>query len=562
MNLKTTHKLLIIYILIILLPTTSLAAALYRNSYSSIQQSYYVNEENTLRNAKDNLLTQLNQISEMSYYFQQSDMLEPLLMGTYQNVSDTVYHYIEDVVPLVKATKVNSHVISTNLYGFQKYYLNMPMADGFSSVEYMNKDATFISKLKHSRKGLWEFSFNSEDVPSLVYYKYLFSNIYPYDLGIVEITADFSALLATFSNQTEYLVYVNQSDTQPLILYENEKFSTSRFTFQEYTKTIKHYCKLNLNELNLSLVIPITGMPEVTNNANYIMIALLILLIAFTALYFLFSASFSSRLSAFNKHIISTNVDNLTCFKSPEYKDEVGYAIRSYNELVIRINQLINENYKIQLQSKDAEFYALQAQIKPHFFYNILENIRMCAEEHKDYETSKLIQVFGDFMRYNLNPSVSIISLREEMRSANNYLKVHKILMGDKLTIDIGAYTDIDHVSCPRFILQPLLENALKHGRKTTDTFEISVSVYDIQEYPEYVMVKITDNGIGIPSGQIDLLQSSMNSNTLDLEHHVGLRNVNARIISYTGIPEAGLQIKSNLGKGTTITFLLPRKRM
>ena len=195
-------------------------------------------------------------------------------------------------------------------------------------------------------------------------------------------------------------------------------------------------------------------------------------------------------------------------------------------------------------------------------FFTIYSKIFECAQKSiKIMIPPGFIQIFGDYMRYNLNPNVSYIPLSDEMRSAQNYLKVHKILMGDSLVIDIGAYTDIDHVFCPRFVLQPLLENALKHGRKTSDKFKISLSVHDSVEYPDCVMVQISDNGIGIPPDKIIQLQESLNSSTLDSEHHVGLRNVNARIISYAGFPLAGLKIESQIKKNTIITFLLPRSK-
>ena len=261
MNLKTTHKLIIIYLLIVLLPTTSLAAALYHSSYVSIQQSYYENEKNTLRGIKDNLIMQLNQISAMSYYFQQSDMLEPLLRGNYPNASETVYHYIEDVLPLIKATKLNTYVVSTNLYGFQSYYLNMSTPNGFSSVKLLDKDEDFILQLKHTKNGIWDFSL-ADKTPSLNYYKFLYSEKYPYDLGIVEITANLPALLSSLTNQTDHSLYINPSSTSSLLLYKNGSLTSSRYSLTNYTQYFSHYCNFKLDELNLSLIIPITGMQE------------------------------------------------------------------------------------------------------------------------------------------------------------------------------------------------------------------------------------------------------------------------------------------------------------
>ena len=172
--------------------------------------------------------------------------------------------------------------------------------------------------------------------------------------------------------------------------------------------------------------------------------------------------SINRRLGGFTRHLQNASAEELMPFETTPYQDEIGIAIEAYNNMLARTNSLIHENLKVRIQKQNSDYYALQAQIKPHFLYNILENIRMNAEAHNDSSTADMLLLLGRHMRYNLNMSWHPLHLEEELYAARNYLQIHEIRMKDKISYEISIATEIDDVWCPRFLLQPLLENAIQ----------------------------------------------------------------------------------------------------
>jgi len=102
------------------------------------------------------------------------------------------------------------------------------------------------------------------------------------------------------------------------------------------------------------------------------------------------------------------------------------------------------------------------------------------------------------------------------------------------------------------------LENALKHGMHSDKSLNIVIIVRISNDYPEFIQVIVKDNGMGISEDRIEEINTFLTSKRLDFERHVGLMNVNNRIITYSGISDAGLKIDSQHGSGTSISFLLP----
>ena len=237
-------------------------------------------------------------------------------------------------------------------------------------------------------------------------------------------------------------------------------------------------------------------------------------------------------------------------------------AVGAYNELVERTNSLINENLRVQIQKRESDYYALHAQIHPHFLYNILENIRMSAEAHGDSDTADMLLALGKHMRYNLNMSSQPITLEEELASAKNYLQIHK-MRNKNIRSEILIATEIDQVYCPRFLLQPLLENALQHGYSLERPLHIRVQIIDGEEMerPGEVCICIEDNGNGIPEEVLLPLKEKLLRKEVEKSNHVGLLNVNSRLSVFCGAKEGCIFIESRPGEGTSVICCLKRRR-
>lgn len=140
--------------------------------------------------------------------------------------------------------------------------------------------------------------------------------------------------------------------------------------------------------------------------------------------------------------------------------------------------------------------------------------------------------------------------------------KIQKIRLKDKIHFDISVLTELDNITCPRLILQPLLENAIKHGYRIGHTLQILVQVKDSDISSTYptVLIEIHDNGNGITPEVLNKINYDLEQEKHDTDYHVGLYNVNNRLITFFGSREGKIIIKSIPQKGTIISFHLKRR--
>lgn len=555
MNMNLFRKVFFIYIVCILIPTVLLGAVVLNMSVSSVRQHQYENELRSVDALVDALSSHLSQVSATSYYFTESLNIEPMLRGEYRSKADAIYHYLKDVEPLLDAARLNTYVKTAHLFGLKDYPLNMDESkNGFSSIHRSTIDETYQKEIKSSPDGLWTLNITGENQAVLEHYKYIFSDDYPYDIGIVKLEADLADLISSvFTDQQVYMRYLSEDW---LMAVEGDDIHISDLTLDELMRTHEWIFKSDIQGLPLTVISPLDIDVVLRAQFGYVIIGILLVLFIFSSLYFFFINSIIRRLSQFSRHIQSSEVEALGQYENNHYKDEIGQTIDSYNTLISRVNQLIHENYRMQLQNKDARFYALQAQIKPHFLFNVLENIRMSSDKHQDEITSSMIQSLGEFIRYNLKPDENIIPLYEELKHARTFLKIHQIRMGDNLTYEIGALTEIGDVFCPRFVIQPLIENSLKHGMKGRDNIHITVKVEAYDE--NKVKVTVLDDGVGMTSNELTIC---MSNKTAGERYHVGLKNVDVRLKAFSNDGDKGLDIASIKDAGTTVTFTLDRRQ-
>ena len=162
----------------------------------------------------------------------------------------------------------------------------------------------------------------------------------------------------------------------------------------------------------------------------------------------------------------------------------------------IRVEKELEISKLGELKTK-AELEALQAKVNPHFLYNTLNSIAELSV-HQGLKARQMTIALAELFRYSLNKkNETEISIEEEMEMVENYLMIEKIRFEDKLEVSIEIDQSIKYADIPKFILQPLVENAVKHGLKEPD--KKGIIKIAIKGSPENVDISIHDNGLPFP---------------------------------------------------------------
>lgn len=236
---------------------------------------------------------------------------------------------------------------------------------------------------------------------------------------------------------------------------------------------------------------------------------------------------------------------------------EVRMLSDQYDQMVIRIEGLIDHIKKEQEQKRKTELKLLQAQMNPHFLYNTLDTIVWLAEGKRHQEVVDMITALSSFLRIGLNNGRDFITIREEAEHVKSYLKIQHFRYEDIMDYEIDFEEQIKEYSIMKLTLQPIVENALYHGIKNCRKKGF-LKIYGWQEN-KVIYLRVEDNGIGMSPEELLKMQKLVcrGGEDLDSREGFGIANVAERIRLNFG--EAyGLKIESEYGVGTNVTVRIP----
>jgi two-component system LytT family sensor kinase len=196
-----------------------------------------------------------------------------------------------------------------------------------------------------------------------------------------------------------------------------------------------------------------------------------------------------------------------------------------------------------------AELRALRAQISPHFIYNALAAIAGYIHSNPE-EARELLTDFAEFTRYAFRGQSPYVTLADELRYVEKYLRLERARFGDRLQVRIEVAPEVLQAVVPVLSIQPLVENAVRHGVEQRGHGRLEIVGRDIDADVE---LRVIDDGVGIdPERARRILRGEGTG--------VGLVNVQTRLQGTFG-PDYGLEIESSPGHGTTVTMTLPKFR-
>ncbi|MFX3633578.1 MAG: sensor histidine kinase [Candidatus Pristimantibacillus sp.] len=268
-----------------------------------------------------------------------------------------------------------------------------------------------------------------------------------------------------------------------------------------------------------------------------------------------------SRLVSAMRHVQRGEFNYAEMRVPPEgsVRNEVGFVTATFRNMVIMLRQHIKNEFELKLLRQQAEYKALLMQINPHFLFNTLELMSSLAMQRRTDDTVQVIESLGKMMRFSLKMSDDLVRLEEELKYVRDYIAILQVRFGESLDVQMEKEGQLDNVTLIKFILQPLIENAVKYSFLKNAEAKVDIKVNRVDGQ---LLLQVADSGSGIPLEQRNQLLDNSTSTQFDKmltsrSGQIGLGNVLARCRLYYGsLFEA--RIETSRYGGTLIELKLP----
>lgn len=244
-------------------------------------------------------------------------------------------------------------------------------------------------------------------------------------------------------------------------------------------------------------------------------------------------------------------------FENNKDRDEIGQLAGNYNIMVDRINDLMAEQTKTAEQLKVSEVKALQAQINPHFLYNMLDMINWLAQSGQQEKVSIAVRTLSKFYKLTLSKKNITIPIGEELNHVSLYVMLQNMRFENKIEFLIDVPDEIMDYEIPKLVLQPIVENSILHGIFEKESKEGSIVIMAWMEGGDIVFT-VSDTGIGIRPERLETILDG----TEESEHgsNIGIYNTHMRL-KYLYGEGYGLHFESSYGQGTEVQVRIPPVR-
>lgn len=230
--------------------------------------------------------------------------------------------------------------------------------------------------------------------------------------------------------------------------------------------------------------------------------------------------------------------------------------LESKSHLEMELMEQKLKNAQMTQLVKESQLSNLQSQMNPHFLFNTLNIISRTAMFDGNEAIVKLMQSMSKILRYNVVNIHNLVSLREELEIVQAYLYIQETRFQDQMSFEIKVDNiNLDEINMPPMVLQPIVENSIKHGFKNKE--EGGIISIKIVENEGSVLINIVDNGEGITPNKLKKVFIESDKECKE-KCNVGLRNVKKRLELSFGQKDI-LKIESAYGYGTTVTITLPK---
>lgn len=527
-NLTLFQKMIFFYVLLLCMPMVLIGAVSLGNIRGKLDDEYKNSKEEVLLEKKNSIIDHAAWISFCIDSFQYNSKLVEYVENYDFSTADGVDVWMTSVKPAFQQVKAaNTYLSDIKIWRMYDKEKNDPRYVQNASD---NPDLDKIGKMGY--KTLKLFIKEGEPIQNCQIYGGLFNAKGFHKVGYVEVDCKLDFLLSQldFVKEGEVL-YLTHQETVYRVM-QDAKNGLYLEVCQEGLPETVNRITVAVDELDLLLDYDY-GKLQIWSDTTMITVVVCVILmfLFFSMVYYSFYRSITRRLTALSDHMMYKTTNYMQLYPVDPNKDEIGSLVKVYNKMVTKINALNDEILQKERLANQAQYYAMQSQIQPHFLYNTLENIDMLIEIGENEKASKMIELFGKILRYNLSRRRETASLKDEIRHVEKYLQLYSYRMRDDFEWTVDMDPSCNDVLCPYCMMQPVVENCFKHGFSNVDRgLWIRIRVY---RKDGYVLVEITDNGKGMKKERLQEVNRQLDGREKPQseETSVGLINVQERIL-------------------------------
>ena len=250
---------------------------------------------------------------------------------------------------------------------------------------------------------------------------------------------------------------------------------------------------------------------------------------------------------------------NLTSRVEYSGDDEIGLLGEEFNKMIEKLDEQVNHIMQMEIQVKDAQLMAYENQTNPHFLYNTLDLVRMMSVNKENDKIENVVVSLSRILRYNLSQETTV-ALADEVRCAESYFDIWYMRIGDKFEYEFDIDDSLMNCHVVKFILQPLIENAIKHGIEPMERKDGFITVI-AQKHDNRIIINVADNGVGITKEKLKEIKENIKNQGCS-NNHIGLQNLYKRLILFYGEENVFMDIFSEADQSTQVLIEIPYKEI
>ncbi|QGQ99866.1 sensor histidine kinase [Paenibacillus psychroresistens] len=581
LNRSIKTKIVWISVVVSLIPLILLAFLFYQTSTSLLEKTMVRNAEQNTAYLTDNLDKYFSRftVSALQVYGGGFESIYDIMRNGGDINSDyTRRETLKNYFRLMQSQ--NDDIVKIIIYGKSNVLLDSFSRNSQFDPIQLEKDTPHANEIKNLPfQHTLMFTYNEQSVnKSLFVYGITVYDIYFRDkIGTVLFyiqTKDIQKMIEKYNRSPNVIVLQNSqserfyqtSDAydEAIMGYSVPYFPINQvkpeMSFNSHRTQLISKAYLDHGNIQLNIVYPST---ELNKNRKYILnitLVILFVVILFIYLFSLLSHQYITKpIQLLGKTMKAVRNGNFSItLKVNNWQDDLSELSRNFNFMTHKISDLIESEYETKLRNKEAQIIALQTQINPHFLYNTLQTIGGRAVLNGDYEIHEMCSALGDMFRYSFYEGNKESTLGLELLHVNNYLYIQKIRFEEFLQTEIQVDEELVDSQMIRFVLQPIIENAIIHALGKTDKTQLHIIVTAKRDESN-IIISVSDDGPGIEPQHLGELMTILDQKTLSVFSgiSIGLKNVHERLRMVYGA-EYGISIKSSFGQGTTVFITIP----